>query len=382
MQQFIPVLQANTIGILLMLITLFSLTKSLRSRVLADKLFFWLAFSVMVVCFMEILSTLFEGQTFAGASMLNRTLNAILFAVNPIPAFLWAAFANCKIYDGADNLKKNYKRMLVPLIIVLIASFANLFTDVFFSISEDNFYVRTEYFIVATLLSVLYMLYVLIVVIANYRSADREMYVPLLSFMILPIIGLTLQSCFQGLYMLWVSVSISIIIIYNYVQNDASITDWLTGLYNRKHLDNYLRQTCKRKRDNLLVGLLMDIDCFKTINDTYGHLVGDAALKETAAILKRSVDNKAYISRYAGDEFVVIVELADEEEIKKTTDKIHREIDRFNKMKKTPYQLSLSIGVAVFDSENEQSTDDFLGNMDKEMYLVKKAKRRANCENQ
>ena len=114
--------------------------------------------------------------------------------------------------------------------------------------------------------------------------------------------------------MLWVCVSISVIIVFNHVQNDYSITDWLTGLYNRRHLDGYLEQMCQRKRSNLLVGIMLDIDNFKSINDNFGHLVGDDALKSAATLLKNA-RHRSYVARFAGDEFIIILEVQSSDDI-------------------------------------------------------------------
>lgn len=371
MQALLPVLQSNLIGILLMLITLFSLPKNLRSGVLADRRFFMLVLSVMVVCFLEIMSSVFEYRTFPGARDLNRLSNALLFAANPFPAFLWALYAHSKVYQNEDRLKRSVKILLIPLVLVVILSVANLFADVFFSISPQNEYVRARFFAVSTLLSVVYMLYVAVIVLLERKNIERALPAPMLSFMVLPVVGLLLQFLFYGLYMLWVSVSISVIIVFNHVQNDASITDWLTGLYNRKHLDNYLHQMCKRKHRGILAGLMVDIDCFKSINDTYGHLVGDRALQSIAILLKKNAGPKAYVARYAGDEFVIVGEFDQEEQILHTIQSLRKAVYDFNQTGDSPYRLSLSIGYAVFKGRDRETEDAFLSRIDSAMYLVK-----------
>lgn len=371
MQELMSVLQANLIGIVLMIITLFSLIKNLRSGILADKLFFMLVLSIMVVCLMEILGTVFNHQTFPGAKELNLIFNALLFAVNPIPAFLWALFATCKVYKNEKRLVQIGRFLLIPLVIVVGLSIANLFTDIFFSISDENVYSRANFFFVATMLSALYIIYVVVIVLVKRKDMGKQLFIPMLCFMIPPVFGLVIQFLFYGVYMLWVCVSISVIIIFNHVQNDASITDWLTGLYNRRHLDSYLQQMCRRNRDKLLVGYMIDIDDFKAINDTYGHLTGDRALKDTAAVLKEVAGSRTYLARYAGDEFVVIMEASDETTVKHTLEKFHRSIAEFNLTAKNPYQLSFSIGYSIYKGSIEENEDEFMSRMDSAMYLAK-----------
>jgi diguanylate cyclase (GGDEF)-like protein len=89
---------------------------------------------------------------------------------------------------------------------------------------------------------------------------------------------------------------------------ESSVKDGLTGAWNRKYLDERLRQEvafAQRHRAALSV-VLVDIDHFKKINDTYGHLVGDAVLRSTAATMKQAIRTEDLLARYGGEEFVVV----------------------------------------------------------------------------
>jgi diguanylate cyclase (GGDEF)-like protein len=88
-----------------------------------------------------------------------------------------------------------------------------------------------------------------------------------------------------------------------------AVTDGLTGLYNRKKLDEVLADQFARFLRNRrpFAVLMLDLDNFKSVNDTYGHAVGDEVLVELAAILKRSVRTIDHVARYGGEEFVVVL---------------------------------------------------------------------------
>lgn len=92
-----------------------------------------------------------------------------------------------------------------------------------------------------------------------------------------------------------------------------SIRDPLTGLYNRRYLEEMLqRETRRAVRAELSLGLLMlDLDHFKNFNDTYGHDAGDTVLRETAALLAKSVRAEDIVCRFGGEEFVIILPMAD-----------------------------------------------------------------------
>lgn len=88
-----------------------------------------------------------------------------------------------------------------------------------------------------------------------------------------------------------------------------SITDDLTGLYNRRHILEELEKEMERalRYNRHLAGLMIDIDNFKVINDRYGHLIGDRVLKTFAGILKASIRKIDIVGRYGGDEFFVML---------------------------------------------------------------------------
>jgi len=89
---------------------------------------------------------------------------------------------------------------------------------------------------------------------------------------------------------------------------ESSVRDGLTGAWNRKYLDERLRGEVAfaiRHRTALAV-VLLDIDHFKKVNDTYGHLVGDEVLKATAAVLRGALRTEDLLARYGGEEFVVV----------------------------------------------------------------------------
>ena len=95
--------------------------------------------------------------------------------------------------------------------------------------------------------------------------------------------------------------------------SDASIVDQLTGLYNRRYIDTILDQQYGLfKRHFQRFGLVMiDVDKFKSINDQFGHLAGDEALKFVASVLQRTMRSMDFLARFGGDEFVIVCPLVE-----------------------------------------------------------------------
>jgi diguanylate cyclase (GGDEF)-like protein len=95
--------------------------------------------------------------------------------------------------------------------------------------------------------------------------------------------------------------------------------DYLTQLWNRSAILDILdRELARARRESTAIGVVLaDLDAFKTINDTYGHLAGDAVLRQAAARMQSSVRQYDSIGRYGGEEFVILLPGADEETVKR-----------------------------------------------------------------
>ncbi len=128
-----------------------------------------------------------------------------------------------------------------------------------------------------------------------------------------------------------------------------SVTDPLTGLYNRRHFDTQLEVILSDHlaKSRSVCLLLIDLDGFKFINDTYGHPFGDEVLRTTAQLLKQQVRRNDYIARLAGDEFAMVLKNTNLENATKIAQKLHHQISHTRvPLPVGSMQLQSSIGVA------------------------------------
>ena len=149
---------------------------------------------------------------------------------------------------------------------------------------------------------------------------------------------------------------------------EDSIEDALTGLYNRRGFLS-LAEDAIELMDSLNYHIIfIDLDKMKSINDEYGHNMGDSALQEASKILKSSFREGDIISRYGGDEFIVFVSDVEDEVINKIKKRIKDNLEIINKSKKLRYTLALTVGHSKYNPSKKESLKEVIERADKDMY--------------
>lgn len=152
-----------------------------------------------------------------------------------------------------------------------------------------------------------------------------------------------------------------------------STHDHLTGLYNRHFLSDYQEMVLSAaKRENRKAAILiMDLDNFKDVNDTYGHSVGDKVLVETARLLQEFTRTEEAAFRLGGDEFLIVVpDIADAQSLKNLSRRLKRVFEQEFTVAGYPIRLSISVGYAIFP-EHGRDFDALLRAADKLLYQEK-----------
>ncbi len=145
--------------------------------------------------------------------------------------------------------------------------------------------------------------------------------------------------------------SIVVLALLDRQNEERAITDGLTGLYNRRYFDDQLpKELSRSRRDGAPTGLIIfDIDHFKRINDSHGHPVGDAVLRETAGTIKDSLRDIDVLCRYGGEEFAAILPGCLPKEARATAERVRQTVaSRILSTDLAVGALTLSAGVASF----------------------------------
>ena len=168
---------------------------------------------------------------------------------------------------------------------------------------------------------------------------------------------------------------------YNKARIEADY-DGLTGVFNRKVFDTMLKLELKRHQRNgqTLSLLMIDLDYFKKINDTYGHLAGDMVLQRTARLLKNTVRETDCVARYGGEEFVLLLPETGEKEAWLLAQRLRQKIQKMNfSFQGDKFNVTASIGVASLKPDPLTPAEVLINQADEALYLAKNNGRNMVC---
>ena len=365
---------ADYIGFILLIAMLISSRIRRAQGQFELKVFTNMAILASVACIVDFLSFYADGKSGTFFRVVNILSNTYCFMANPIFISAWCLYEDVKLYKSKTRVKKIYTYAFIPAVILAVIAFINIFFPIIFYIDEANVYHRYFFSYCYYLVDLGYLLFSYVVLKRYEDKYGKAKFFPLY-LMIGPIvIGCAIQAVFYGVSLIWVSLAVGLTSIYMALQNEFSYLDTLTGLYNRAYLDYQMESMLKDK--NARVGAIMiDVDFFKSINDTYGHSAGDEALIDVARVIVLSKPDKAIATRFAGDEFIILVNNTSKNEMERIIQAIKDELALFNDTEGRQYKLSLSLGYSIYDHDKD-TIDSFFRRMDDNMYKEKETKHR------
>lgn len=348
MQHYPVVLSILTLSILLILALFVSRNHSLKTTQRHGLLAAFIATSIVVMC--EMLGIILNGSnlTWRGVHVM---VNFLGFGVSPwIPLFMVFAI------HGRYFTKKELSFFLA----YNGFSIVSLIFGLIFKVDANNVYHRGPlflFYIVFYIISTIYLFYQTIRMVSKFQRKGGSI---LLIIGIYTFFAVFVQIFIPQIQVAWLSITIILIMYYLYCISLWFQMDGLTDLLDQS---TYLSDI-NQKKDMTLI--LFDIDSFKNINDTYGHLEGDRLLKFIANLIREVFSDIGYCYRVGGDEFAVIILSFYEAQ---------REISKFNQLIRNHQSLypdvpAISIGIAQCGKDD--SKDELKERADASMYLVKR----------
>lgn len=309
----------------------------------------------------------------AAGNYFEMILNTILLPVYFL--YVCAQISNIDIV-----LKQRIYNILWILAVTCSAIvISTVFTKQIFYFDEARIYHRGHLFWIPMFILLVMMIIIEGFIINQKFKIEVRNYRCLIVFLILPMIGWALQFLIFGLPFSLISSTFAAQVAFINIQNRIISTDHLTGVFNRKELDKYMQDKIDTStNEHSFSAILLDVDKFKSINDCFGHYEGDIALMNTANILRNSVKHNEFVARYGGDEFCIIVDADNHNDLETTIQRINNSLLDFNENEKKPYKLSFSMGYAVYHPSMGKHTEGFLNTIDQKMYDKKKSRKDAD----
>ncbi len=325
----------------------------------------------MILIVNDLVAWYFDGKLGLFNEICCRLSDVILFIIEPGSLVIWNLYANYLVFHDEHRLQKLKKFFFILLIINAVFIILNLYTGWFFGFNAQNEYYRGDFYILHLLFCIFILFAPFPFIFSNRQNISKKHFHSLLLFVFPLTVGVILQFLFYGVSYIWSGMMLSILIIYLSIQDRESSTDFLTEIYNRKQLDHFIKNKVRCKRKSSFSIILIDLDKFKDINDKYGHDVGDEALQDTVEILQRNLRHNDFLSRYGGDEFLIVMDIHTPELLEATIQRLKESFKEFNQTRKKPYSLSFSSGYYLYNKHSKMSAQELMKHVDQLMYRDK-----------
>ena len=360
-------------SILILLVILFSTWKPGYRVDRSQRLFIGLLLSNFFLLIVEMTTRGVNGVPGSVYETTAVVSNILLFILNPFPAFIYILYAHNQIWGKTIRIRRYVYIVGAIIIVHTLGVLTTPWTRFFFFFEEGNSFIRGTGFIITAALNFGMFTFIFIYILFNKSKLNRKQLVTLIIFPLIPSVAAVFQSLFYSVNVIWSAMTISLLIAFFNMQNELLHTDYLTGVYNRRQFDDYLKRKIDELREDEGLALLMiDLDDFKKINDNFGHSEGDAALEAASKIICSALRKEDMVARFAGDEFVAVLSVKERADLDKATERIEHALADYNEKKMGPYVLSfISVGSGIYNGEGLK---EFLSAVDNNMYENKRKK--------
>lgn len=378
-QYAILYLEINIFSLILIWIILHK-TRGL-SKMVAQRNFVMSIVAEMVFFASDTLCVMINSKLIPGNGAAIIAFKTIYFFSTTVMCYFW--FLYFEHMREAPFVKDRNRVVQSSAFVWIMAALliANLFGKFLFYIDENGVYQRGALFALNYVIAYVYVFIswigIITSIIKKNSTKDTALLVLLVLFPVGPGVSGILQFFYPWIPAACVAMSLTTLLLYLTWIDQLISLDPLTGLNNRKQLLVSFEQWKKAiSSQEKIYLLLVDANHFKSINDTYGHLQGDNALKLIAKAMRRGCrdySKRSVIARYGGDEFVVLIASDIEESNQELKQEIKNKLAELVKEERLPFELTVSIGVACL--EGDGSLKDLVAKADEAMYDEKRRNR-------
>jgi diguanylate cyclase (GGDEF)-like protein len=366
----------NLIAMLLLGIVWFIANNRLDRQDAINKSFLIVSAIIVVELVLETVTCIINRKPELWLIPVSVICHVFLFITGAVLTYYWFLFVQSLTATGSPAKNKWNNVLFIPVAVNTLLTLLSPLNKLLFYITPDNVYHRGPLFIVSAIIIYFYLLLGLGLIVIKRRKFVKQEFLPLCILVFLPLLGGFFQSVFYGALLMWSTTAFSLIIVYILLKDRMVHLDYLTGTWDRQTFEHFLSRLSKAGNNEERAIIYIDIDDLKRINDEYGHIEGDHALKTAIGIVRSAIRKNDMIARLGGDEFAVILNSEDcsRTALDTTVRRIEAAFEAHNTKSEKPYPLHCSLGADIF-TPGKQSIKGFMAGIDARMYEHKKNKK-------
>ncbi len=340
--------------------------------------------NLLMILMLYFLSEIFWVVVDAGLIEKTRSMlylsNTFTYILLTFAAYYWFILSEIIQKDATVEDARTRFLIAIPVIVSSILCVSAYWTGLIFYVDEDNKLVNGKLYSILIIVPFAYMLAASIKAFGRYlnkdRYAERNIYFMIGIFPFAPTSLGILQVIFWRIPLLCYGAVAAVFYVYITSLDNLISIDPLTQTNNRNQMYKYLVQKMRGSDQGMSLFLLMvDIDRLRFINEAYGHAEGDRAIIRASGAIKeacQSSRNRLFVSRYGGDEFVIVAEMPYKAEAVWLAEQIRNNVKRASVNDGAPYDLTVSVGISQYDYMAPVSIQAFIARADSDLYQNKK----------
>lgn len=312
----------------------------------------------------------FTHQALAGQG--GQIVQIILYSVNTL-YYIFQVGAMYVTVVFLDYISyKDMKRLKITITIVAAINLAhiaalllNLQEGFYFFFTDGNEFMYGDKHFIRLPISYLPFILDIVDLLLSYKNVSVSHINLIFIILILSSAGSTISFIANNTPLFWICSATGFLALYLFIIRAEAKFDVLTGIGNRYMFYEFIDKLNKQSGEQSWSIAMLDIDDFRRINNTYGHIEGDNALRNAADAIKGCIRASDLVVRYGNDEFILAVQ--SEYDIDRLMERIQQAIYDQNEKSDRAYKLKLSYGHGAFVTHSEQNINDFLAGIEKLM---------------
>ncbi|MBQ7147400.1 MAG: GGDEF domain-containing protein [Pseudobutyrivibrio sp.] len=299
----------------------------------------------------------------------------MIFLLDPVDILFAVSYEDCWMDKENSTPRKLFKMafQIFAIINMIIVSISSIFQLGWFFYFRNGVYYRGQFFLVRAILLMIFIILLLVYTVVFRSDFITEYKNMIMCLPIFALIGSLLQVFLANLDTTYAGISLGCLILFFFFQSNDVNIDYLTGVLNRRgidiRLDDKIRNSQASGTD--FATLMMDLDNFKTINDTFGHGEGDKAIKYMAEILTDSFGREAVVGRFGGDEFLILTDNVSKTELRSIIEEVRKKLAYIRDKRGWAPNVGISCGYEVYFASEKMSRKKFTEIIDTLMYCEK-----------